>query len=66
MHKGSTKCFGVWAATQERVHKVKVSGNIWQTVKASDHPTRTQLESNKSGRIGKMLATITKPFGPSA
>ena len=32
----------------------------------ADHPTRTQGDSNKSRRIGKMLATITNPFGPSA
>jgi hypothetical protein len=32
----------------------------------ADHPTRTQRESNKSRCIGKMLATVTNPFGPSA
>jgi len=32
----------------------------------SESPTRTQRESNKSRRIGKMLATFTNPFGPSA
>jgi hypothetical protein len=31
-----------------------------------DHPTRTERENNKSRRIGKMLAMITNPFGPSA
>ena len=28
--------------------------------------TRTQRESNKSRRVGKTLAKITNPFGPSA
>jgi hypothetical protein len=31
-----------------------------------DHPAGTQRESNKSCRVGKMLAAITNPFGPSA
>jgi hypothetical protein len=31
-----------------------------------EYPTRTQRESNKSRRIGEMLATITNPFGASA
>jgi hypothetical protein len=29
-------------------------------------PTRTQRESNKIHRIGKVLATTTNSFGPSA
>ena len=35
-------------------------------LRIADDMTRTQRESNKSLRIGKMLATITNPFGPSA
>jgi hypothetical protein len=36
------------------------------SLRIANDPTRTQRESNKIRRIGKMLPTITNPFGPSA
>jgi hypothetical protein len=47
--------------------KICVSANQSKNnFRVAGHPTRIQLVNNKSRRIGKMLATITNPFGPCA
>lgn len=53
-------------AGQLGVHTTAGQIEADEILRVADHLTRTQREINRSRRIGKMLATITNPFGPSA